>query len=896
MSRSTQYRHTSYRGENRSTFWQLTLLVVASLSIPWTLACGASAQGSTQAPAPNTNNNTTLRISGTLPSAIADQSYKAGIQVTGGKAPYQFSVVFGILPAGMSLQSATGILTGTPSTPGQYPFAIRVTDSTQKATGTAPYRLTVMPHQGGGGYVKLTLQPDTVNLAPATRQLFLALVTGTMDTSVTWSASAGTMAPSGWFVAPTVTAPTNVVITATSVVDPSSSATANVIVTPVAAPQPLAIQTTNLSGADSGQPYEATLTATGGQAPYHWSATGSLPGGLSMSTSGVLSGMATTTGTFNFTAAVRDSASHSAQQGLTLTVATTSTGGGNFDGPAELPRAYVKSSLSDTPAPGKTISVNAGGDFKGALKAANCGDTIELQAGAQFSGLFQVPAKPCDDQHWIIIRTSAPDSALPAEGERLTPCYAGVASLPNRPAYPCQNPHNVLAKITVLQGGISGPLILMNGANHYRFIGVEITRPPKVGPVVALVTSDMDAIANHLIFDRCWIHGTAQDDTRRGVQAQGMAYVAVVDSYLNDFHCTAISGACTDSQAVSSGGGLTPNGPYKITGNFLEASGENVFFAGQKAAYPPADIEIRKNHFYKPMQWMPGAAGFVGGSGNHPFIVKNHIEFKNGQRALIEGNVFENSWGGFSQAGYSILLTSRNNFDAIHGVLDCPNCQVTDVTIRYNTISHVGNAFLMANLLVDGKGAAAGGRFSIHDVVVDDINAAKYKGGGTLAVIGNGWPAHVLNSISMTHNTVFIDPKRAMLVMGNSQNNPQMSGFTFSDNVAVTGQFPVWSVGNYVNDCSASNVPIQTITQCFKDYHFTNNVLIGAPPAFQAPKWPAGQFFPATVGAVGFANYNNGIGGNYALSSSSPYKDKASDGTDPGADITALGQAIAGVR
>src|SRR4029077_5266463 len=183
MSRSTQYRHTSYRGENRSTFWQLTLLVVASLSIPWTLACGASAQGSTQAPAPNTNNNTTLRISGTLPSAIADQSYKAGFQVSGGKAPYQFSVVFGLLPAGMSLNSATGVLTGPPSTPGQYPFAVRVTDSTQKATGTAPCRLTVMPHQGGGGYVKLTLQPDTVNLAPATRQLFLALVTGTMDTS-----------------------------------------------------------------------------------------------------------------------------------------------------------------------------------------------------------------------------------------------------------------------------------------------------------------------------------------------------------------------------------------------------------------------------------------------------------------------------------------------------------------------------------------------------------------------------------------------------------------------------------------------------------------------------------------------------------------------------------------
>src|SRR5579864_8935690 len=48
---------------------------------------------------------------------------------------------------------------------------------------------------------------------------------------------------------------------------------------------------------------------------------------------------------------------------------------GTFDGPAELPRLYVKSSLVDTPAPGKIIPVNAGGSIKAALASAACGDT-----------------------------------------------------------------------------------------------------------------------------------------------------------------------------------------------------------------------------------------------------------------------------------------------------------------------------------------------------------------------------------------------------------------------------------------------------------------------------------------------------------------------------------------
>src|SRR6202046_3747754 len=158
-----------------------------------------------------------------------------------------------------------------------------------------------------------------------------------------------------------------------------------------------------------------------------------------------------------------------------------------FDGPAELPRVTVLSAMSDTPAPGAVISLNAGDDLQSALNSATCGDTIQLQPGATFTGRFTFPAKSCDDNHWIIVRTSAADSVLPAEGSRLTPCYAGVSSLPGRPAFKCASAHHVVAKLVMGAGG-SGPINFALGANHYRLIGLEVTRLTGTGIVYALAS------------------------------------------------------------------------------------------------------------------------------------------------------------------------------------------------------------------------------------------------------------------------------------------------------------------------------------------------------------------------------------------------------------------------
>ncbi len=87
-------------------------------------------------------------------------------------------------------------------------------------------------------------------------------------------------------------------------------------------PAPLAIATTSVPGGTVGQAYSSQLNATGGSSPYTWSATpGSLPAGLTLSATGVISGMPTAAGSSTFTATVSDASSQTTSSSFTLTVA-----------------------------------------------------------------------------------------------------------------------------------------------------------------------------------------------------------------------------------------------------------------------------------------------------------------------------------------------------------------------------------------------------------------------------------------------------------------------------------------------------------------------------------------------------------------------------------------------
>jgi hypothetical protein len=534
--------------------------------------------------------------------------------------------------------------------------------------------------------------------------------------------------------------------------------------------------------------------------------------------------------------------------------------------------------------------VKANDNLQQAINGASCGDTLRLQAGAVFQGLIQIPAKPCDDSHWIIVRTSAPDENLPAEGTRLTPCYAGVASLRGRPDFHCASATNVLARIEFAGKAGSGPLLFQSGANHYRFMGLEITRANSDASVTALAAVQDGATAHHVVFDRVWMHGTAQDETRRGVALSAMTDVAIVDSFFTDFHCVAVSGSCTDSQTVSAGGGDSSEGPFKIVNNFLEAAGENVMFGGRPAKTTPVDIEIRRNHLFKPMTWLQGQPGFVGGSSGHPFVVKNHFEMKNAQRVLFEDNLLENNWGGFTQGGFSIVLSPKNQQNG------CPICLVTDVTIRHIKINNVGSVFQIANGLSDAGGASsAGERYSIHDVLVDGVHGKDYQSFGLFALLTSIAPP--LHDVRIEHVTAFV-PRFVISIIGT--NPKKMTDFTLANNLLSSElNNEIGSAGGGFQNCAFQperQGPAGIFKSCFDHSSFTHNLIVGG------ANWPPDNIVVKDATAAGIRDphrspawYRLCNQKDEGCKKPSPAIGAGTDSKDIGADVDAIEKMAAAV-
>lgn len=448
-----------------------------------------------------------------------------------------------------------------------------------------------------------------------------------------------------------------------------------------------------------------------------------------------------------------------------------------------------------------------------------------------------------------------------------------------------------MAKIEFDKKSGLGPLLFLPGANHYRFVGLEITRAPGPTLVSALGIVNNGGQADHLVFDRVWMHGNAQDETTRALALAGTSYVAVVDSYFSDFHCIAVTGACTDAQVISDGGGNTPSGPFKIVDNFLEASGQSILFGGGGATMTPTDIEIRGNHLFKPMIWKPGDPGFVGDASGRPFIVKNLFELKNAERVLFENNILENCWGGFSQNGYAILLTPKNQNN------HCPLCKVTDVILRYNRISNVGSVFQIANVPSDAGGAStAGERYSIHDILVERVHGTQdgYQGAGLFAQVLSASP--LLKDVQIEHVTAYV-PRATFAIQ---TNDTRMANFRIENNLLSTGDYSIVSSGGGPRNCANQpqlQGPAGVIKSCFVNSSFTHNLMIGN------GDWPSGNWSAGSPKAAGILESSTTEkpyelcaekGGN--CKKVSPAWRSGTDGKNVGVDLDLLQQKLAGVE
>lgn len=73
-------------------------------------------------------------------------------ETTGGVSPYTFAVTSGALPTGLSLNSSTGVISGTPSATGTFDFTVTVTDA-NGSTGSTNFEIVIAaPSSGASNY------------------------------------------------------------------------------------------------------------------------------------------------------------------------------------------------------------------------------------------------------------------------------------------------------------------------------------------------------------------------------------------------------------------------------------------------------------------------------------------------------------------------------------------------------------------------------------------------------------------------------------------------------------------------------------------------------------------------------------------------------------------------
>ena len=108
------------------------------------LTCGGMESGSATVAVGNASS--LLITTSSLPAASVGVPYSAAIGASGGVQPYTFSITAGSPPPGLTLNSSTGVLSGTPAQAGTSNFSVRVQDSNPvtAATATATFEMTVV--------------------------------------------------------------------------------------------------------------------------------------------------------------------------------------------------------------------------------------------------------------------------------------------------------------------------------------------------------------------------------------------------------------------------------------------------------------------------------------------------------------------------------------------------------------------------------------------------------------------------------------------------------------------------------------------------------------------------------------------------------------------------------
>jgi hypothetical protein len=317
----------------------------------------------------------------------------------------------------------------------------------------------------------------------------------------------------------------------------------------------------------------------------------------------------------------------------------------------------------------------------------------------------------------------------------------------------------------------------------------------------------------------------------------------------------------------------------------------------------PSDITITKNYLYKPPSWNPSDPSYDMVTRSS----KDFIEDKYGVRLNISANAMVNSWNGGQSMAFNINVTDQNG--------DCPWCISSDVSLTNNVIKNIAGDFVIIPTQ-SYTGPCPG---YLKRVLIQN-NLFWVPGGSPFITSGGsifelaGYTGCSLNgggadSVQIIHNTMLGANVNMQVASGLPYN---YTNFLFRDNITEFDQY------RHANQCPDSPGFIDGITCLNGDvstsltWTESNNAIINS----GAINGDQGQsdtvlrsrysglinttLYDTTQGmnysGAPFTNYS-AIGTDYhnwALTGAGPWRNSASDGTDPGVNFATLDAAIGG--
>ena len=506
------------------------------------------------------------------------------------------------------------------------------------------------------------------------------------------------------------------------------------------------------------------------------------------------------------------------------------------------------------------------------------GDIIALDAGVTYSGRFVLPDLGDTDWTWLV---SDEYDNLPAEGTRVK--STDTANLAKFEATDSGNAYlaAIHTAFNARKWRMCGLELTVDTTNTVTGFGVIRTGYDGDGGAEA----DSSELPEDIVIERCWMYG--RDDVQYNdreciyANANGMA---VVDCTIEKF-----SNASTESTECIGIRNSFPSDGYLIQNNHISVAGINVLFGGTgvSASWPTPrwahNIVIRGNHLSKQEKWFPDAVSYDG----HLRWIKNLLEFKRAEKALVVGNILEDV--GYELGGQrrsALVLTVRSQTDW------STEATVQDIEIKHNIIRRSGGQIRLSGQddLEDSEPLR---RVWVHDNLFDQHNYHPGAQGpwGQVYLAGslrNTSYTTTMEDVRIISNTMVIGPGgtanqygEILDVEGLASNG--MTGFIWQDNIeeayGVNDRPVCWDSSPANGDWGTCLNRITT-----GGYTYTGNVVFDETAHNQSNYYPvSGQDFD-TKANMNFTDYDNQ---DYTISTSS-YIGK-------GADIAAINTATANV-